>query len=175
MLDGTKIFARSLRISTQSAGGQTSGQVLHYEAGRGELTVRDALSRDPVVFGLDSKTAILAGDRSVSAGELPPGALVAVRFRSEAGKPAMALQVSILASPGSTFTFVGRVAHLDLHLGLLALLDPRDQKSYEISFDPALVRQNSNLREGADATVAARFDGTRYSATSITVSTPAGK
>jgi hypothetical protein len=70
---------------------------------------------------------------------------------------------------------VGRVAHLDLHLGLPALVDPREQKSYEISFDPTTVRLESNLRGGADATVAASFDGTRYSATAITVSTPAGK
>jgi hypothetical protein len=54
--------------------------------------------------------------------------------------------------PGIDFTFGGCGFHLDLHLGLLALVDPREQKSYEISFDPTRIRRESNLRGGANAT-----------------------
>jgi hypothetical protein len=34
---------------------------------------------------------------------------------------------------GIYFTFAGRVAHRNLHRGQLALVDPREQKIYEIS------------------------------------------
>jgi hypothetical protein len=71
--------------------------------------------------------------------------------------------------PGAEFGFSGRVATLDLRAGLLVVVDPRDNKSYEIHFDPAAVRMIGDLQEGADVTVSATFDGSSYTAGTIAV------
>jgi hypothetical protein len=78
-------------------------------------------------------------------------------------------EISILAAPGTAFTFTGRVIHLDMRTGLMALLDPSNKKSYEIHFDPARIQVNGNLQEGADVTTTAGFDGSRYVSTAVMV------
>jgi hypothetical protein len=62
-----------------------------------------------------------------------------------------------------------------LHFGQLALVDPRDDKRYEISFDPDRFAINRDVHEGSDVTVIANFDGTRYSASAVKVIPPANK
>jgi hypothetical protein len=59
--------------------------------------------------------------------------------------------------------------YLDLNRGLLALVDPRDNKSYNVHFDPAARQWTRDLQQGADVTVQADFDGKRYEARAITV------
>jgi hypothetical protein len=175
VLDGKDVFARNIRILTQSPDAQSSGQVLNYDPGRQELSLRDALSPEPIKLRLAGNTVVLRGDRAVSLGELQPGALVAVKFVPAADGRDVAREISILALPGTEFGFSGRVATLDLHTGLLVVIDPRDRKSYEIRFDPAAVRVRGDLREGADVVVTASFDGTRYVAGTIAVNTPPAK
>ena len=68
--------------------------------------------------------------------------------------------------------FTGNVVFLDLHTGSLALVDPRDDKRYEISFDPNRFAISREVHEGSDVTVTANFDGTRYSASAVTVNPP---
>jgi hypothetical protein len=77
--------------------------------------------------------------------------------------------VAILAVPGSSFTFSGEVSSLDLHLGLLVLKSNTDHKTYEISLDPEVVPVSGGLRAGADVTAVTNFDGTRYTAKTLTV------
>jgi hypothetical protein len=56
-----------------------------------------------------------------------------------------------------------------MHNGLLVLVDPRDEKSYQVFFDSASFPASQNLHEGDHVRVAATFDGTRYVANGITV------
>jgi hypothetical protein len=65
--------------------------------------------------------------------------------------------------------FVGNVASLDLHSGLLVVVDPRDDKRYDVFFDSARFPVSRDLREGTDVMVTADFDGARYVANAITV------
>ena len=71
--------------------------------------------------------------------------------------------------------FVGNVVFLDLHSGLLALLDPRDNKRYDVSFDAARFPMSRELHEGADVTLTADFDGSRYVASAITINSAPDK
>jgi hypothetical protein len=59
-----------------------------------------------------------------------------------------------------------------MHSGLLVLEDPRDNKTYEINFDPSRVRLSRDVTVGSDVSVTADFDGTRYVATAITGTSP---
>jgi hypothetical protein len=174
-LDGSDIFARSIRIAGATAAGQSSGQVVRFNASNGELTLRDTLSPEPVTMRVAANARILNGDRTVAPSELRPGALVALTFDPAAGKDPTVRQISILASPGTTFVFVGTIEHLDLRRGLLVLVDPRDNKNYDLYFDPARRAIPREVRQGASVTVQANFDGTRYQTRDITVNGASAK
>jgi hypothetical protein len=51
----------------------------------------------------------------------------------------------------------------------MVLIDPRDDKRYEIFFDSNRFPMGRDLHEGTDLAVTAGFDGTRYVASAITV------
>jgi hypothetical protein len=87
----------------------------------------------------------------------------------------VASKIVILAVPGTAFVFVGNVTSLDLHSGLLVLVDPRDDKRYEVSFDSARFPMSHELHEGTDLTVTADFDGARYVASKIAINSPSDK
>jgi hypothetical protein len=82
----------------------------------------------------------------------------------------LAREIAVLAVPGSSFTFAGEVINLDLRTGLLVLASSTDRKTYEIYLDQAPDTVDDNLRQGAHVSVIARFDGNRYVARSVTVS-----
>jgi hypothetical protein len=174
-LDGTDIFARSIRIASAVPSGQSSGQIVGFDNQTRQLTVRDSISPEPVTMRLAPDATIVSGDRSVGAAELRPGALVALTFDPAADKTPTVREVSILASPGTTFVFVGRIEHLDLRRGLLVLVDPRDNKNYDLYFDPAARALTRDLRPGANVTVQANFDGTRYQSRDIAVNAVSAK
>jgi hypothetical protein len=170
-LDGTDIFARNIRIAGGTPAGKSSGQIVDFRPGSGELIVRDTLSPEPVKMRLASNAVILHGDRTVRPSELQPGTLVTLTFTPESGGSPIVERISILASPGAAFVFSGRIEHLDLHRGVLVLMDPRDNKSYEVYFDPAAHRLTRDLRIGAEVTVQASFNGRRYEGRDIAVNT----
>ena len=87
----------------------------------------------------------------------------------EPGGRDIARHITVLAVPGSTFIFGGSISFLDVHMGLLELVDPRDGKSYQIHFDPARIPASGNLHLGENVTVKANYDGSRYEANEITV------
>lgn len=180
VLDGTTVFARSIRMLSVSPEGECQGQVMSYDAaGRDsadhELTVRDALSRQPVTFRVSAGTAVVRqGEAASSIAEIGPagltaGSLISVKFQSDNKGHGVASQIAILASPGTAFVFVGNVASLDLHAGLLVVVDPRDDKRYDVFFDSARFPVSRDLHEGADVSVTADFDGARYVASAITI------
>jgi hypothetical protein len=174
VLDGTTVFARSIHMLSESPAGDCQGQVMSYDAADRVLTVRDALSRQPIKFRLPGGLAFVRQGQAASSAEpgnadLDAGTLVSVKFQSDNKGHGVASQVSILAAPGSAFVFVGNVASLDLHSGLLVVVDPRDDKRYDIFFDSARFPVSRDLREGTDVMVTADFDGARYVASAITV------
>jgi hypothetical protein len=181
VLDGTTVFARSVHMLSQSPEGDCQGQVLNYDPGRSELTVRDVLSRAPIKLRVPAGTAVRQGENSSSSSAvlgssaLVPGTLISAKFQSDNTGHGVASQIVILAAPGSAFVFVGHVAFLDLHSGLLVLVDPRDDKRYQILFNSADFPMRGDLHEGADVTVTADFNGAGYVARAITVNQAADK
>jgi hypothetical protein len=175
VLDGTTVFARSIRMLSALPEGECQGQVMGYDATDRELTVREALSRQPVKFLVPAGTAVVRQGLAASpvadlgSADLVAGTLIAVKFQSDNKGHGVASLVSILATPGTAFVFVGNVASLDLHSGLLVVVDPRDDKRYDIFFDSARFPMSRDLHEGVDVTVTADFDGARYVANAITV------
>ena len=93
--------------------------------------------------------------------DLVTGTLVSVKFQSDNKGRGVASQIAIVATPGTIFAFVGNVAFLDLYSGLLVLVDPREERSYELSFDADRAPMSRDLHEGAEVTVTADFDGAR--------------
>jgi hypothetical protein len=98
-----------------------------------------------------------------------PGTLVAIKFGPQQNGGDVAQELSVLAVPGSSFTFAGRITSLDLRLGVLVLDSSTNHKTYEIYFDPSVLASNDKLREASDVTVITRFDGNRYVARTLTV------
>ena len=178
-LDGTAVFARSIHMLSQSPQGECEGQVLKYSPGDGELTVRDVLSGEPIRLRVPAGTVVVRrGDEGSSSAEpairdLAAGDLVSVKFQSDNKGHGIAKQIVVLAARGATFVFVGNVVSLDLHSGLLVLVNPQDNKRYEVFLDFAGFPMSRDLHEGSDLAVSANFDGTRYVATGVTInSTP---
>lgn len=174
-LDGTQIFARSIRIARKMPTGQSSGQIVDYRPGTGTLVVRDSISPEPVKMKLAGNAVILQGDRTVGSAELKPGTLVNLAFTPGNGEAPVVRQVSILALPGASFVFSGRVEHLDLRRGLLVIVDPRDNQSYDVYFDPSARHLARDLQQGSNVTVQATFDGRRYQSREIAVNSPIAK
>ncbi len=170
MLDGSTVFARSIRVKTTAAVGESQGVVTSYRADRGELTMRDSLSPSPVRIRIGSSTQIKQGGRMVSASTLGPGSLIAVTFDSNRKSGDLAREISILALPGTHYTFAGQITFLDLSAGLLVLKSSTDNKTYEVHLDSGIV-PDENLHPGAVVTVVTNFDGSRYVARNVTIET----
>jgi hypothetical protein len=175
MLDGTTIFARSIHMLSNLPEGECQGQVVSYDRGKGEMMVRDLLSPAPIKLHVSSATTIVGQGQAVSTGNLIAGTLISIHFQADSTGQNVASKIAVLATPGSAFVFSGNVIFLDLHRGLMALVDPRDDKHYEISFDPNRFSISHDVHEGTAVTVTANFDGTRYAASNVTVNPSASK
>jgi len=171
ILDGSAVFAKTIRLKTVQAVGESQGVVLKYQPDRNEVTIRDAISPLPVRVRLSSSTQFVEGDRAVSARMLTAGSLVAIKFGYEGNGRDVAREISILALPGTQYTFAGQIVHIDLRTGLLVLNSSTDHKTYEIYLDPA-ANPDDNLHAGADVTVFTNFDGSRYVAHNLTINSP---
>jgi hypothetical protein len=169
ILDGSTVFARTIRVKSTGAAGESQGIITGYRADKGELQLRDALSPHTITISVNSQTRIVEGDHNVSSTKLSPGTLVAVKFGPRKDGGQVAREVSVLATPGASFTFAGQVTAIDLRLGLLVLTSSTDHKTYEIYLDPAAPGVDDNLRPSANVTVLARFQDNRYVARSISV------
>ena len=169
ILDGDTIFAKNIRVLSHGTAGESQGQIISFDRTRDQLTLNDALSSKSFVVRIMPGTKVMNNDQEVSINALQPGSLVALQFHPE-GNGIAAQQITILAAPGTNFTFVGKVIFLDLHRGIVALMDPRDKKNYEVHFDPNTVHITGDLHVDSDVTVQASFDGTQYATNGITVS-----
>ena len=171
ILDGNQVFARNIRLRPEAAAGQSQGIVLKYNSD--EVTLRDGLSPSAVKIRLSPSTKFLRDGRTVPSSTLLPGSLISVDFDSRGKGNDVAREISILALPGTRYTFVGQVVHLDLRAGLLVLNSSIDHKTYEIHLNPQ-VTPDDNLQAGANVTISANFENSQYVAHSVTV-TPEGK
>ncbi len=163
------VFARNIRLTGSSTMGESQGVVVAYRADKNSLVLRDPLSPAPMNLHLTPGTTIVRDNRSAPTSDLVPGTLVSVNFLPQPGDGPVARQVTILITPGTEFSFTGRVTALDLHLKLLVVTSITDRRMYDIHFDPAVLPISSDLREGAEVTVLTRYDGTHYVARALTV------
>lgn len=168
VLDNGVVVARNIRLETAAAG-ESQGMVVSYSDSNGELILRDPLSPRPLKLRVTSQTRLVDRGRPAAASRLVRGTLVAVKFSSQKDGGAVAQEVSVLAIPGSTATFVGHVTALDLRANLLVVTSAADGKNYDIYLDTSAIILNDNFRLTADVTVLTRFDGNRYVAQNVTV------
>lgn len=172
-LDKGNLFARNIVIHTGKTEAAANGQVISYNAKSGDVAVRDNLTSQPVRFRLGPATEYRNNGKNASASELRPGALVKVVFGVSPAERNIAKSVEILATPGSTFSFFGRVTHLDLRTGVIGIENKADGKLYEVRFNPADTIAHE-LKIGAEVVINASFDGAKYAAKSVEITKQPG-
>ncbi len=168
ILDGSTVFARSIRLKTSPAVAEGEGVVVRYRADRGELTMRDSISPNPIRVRTSASTRLMQGDRTLPISSLVPGSLISVKFSPEGNGREVAREISILAMPGVNYTFEGQVAHLDLRAGLVVINSSTDHKTYEVYLDPTRT-PDENLHVGSVVTVVTQLEQSRYVARNLTV------
>ena len=167
-LDGAAIFALSIHLLSQSACGDYEGKVLAYNPTTGELTVSSSTVGTPLTLIVSSDTTFVRkGQDAFSSTQSGPsdlqrGSLVSITFDSDNRGHAVANQIAVLATPGARFIFGGNVTAIDVHSGLLALVDPRDDRSYQAHFNSASLLTAQGLRVGQRVRVAVDYDGDHY-------------
>ncbi len=174
MLDGTNVFAASIHILSTQPQGEYEGRVLSYDAGTGVLNLTTEPNRPAFRLVVSSRTTFKrVGQGAFSSAasgpaDLAPGSLVQVKFDSNNRGQGVVTEVSVLAAPGASFVFSGTIAELNLAAGTLAVVDPRDNQSYQISFD-AHAEISQRLSIGEHVRIAADYNGEKYVATGITI------
>lgn len=163
-----KVFAKNVHVETGNGPADASGQIVSFNSRSGDMVVRDDLAGSNVKFRVGPQTVIKNGESSTTFGALRPGALIAVKFSPRSRSTGTADEVSIIAQPGTAFTYFGRVTHLDLRSGLLAIDNQADGKTYEVHLDSS-VRVPDNLIVGSQVTVVAIFQGQQYAVQSLEV------
>jgi len=139
------------------------------------LTVRSGTSSQSIKLLVPANASVVQEGQGKSpsaisvTANLVKGDLVSIEFESDKKGRGIASQIKILAAPGSAFSFNGDLSSLDMHSGLLVLVDPRDGKSYAIHFESRQLPASQTLHEGDHIIVTARYDGSRYVASELTV------
>jgi hypothetical protein len=173
-LDGTNIFALSIHILSRAPQGDYEGKVEIYDPGTTELTLNSVISRQPLKLLVPRDTPITREGQTAFAAQHPGaadlvhGALLSLKFESDNKGHGVATQISVLAVPGADFVFSGSITTLDVAAGHLVVTDPRDDRTYDITFD-SRIQSNQNLHQGDHVMVKATFDGNSYVARSISV------
>ena len=165
VMDGGKLFARTVRVTAATAG-EMSGQVVRYDASKSRLVLHDPGSPEDVTLHVTANTTVTNHDQRASLDALTPGALVHVNF--EPAQNAVT-NIQILAARGNTFTFAGKVVAVDLRTRTVALTNASDQSVRELTINSLDPNSTRLLREGADVSIEAEFDGDRYNARSVTL------
>jgi len=173
-LDGTDVFAISVHILSQLQQGDYSGQVVSYDPTSGNLEVVGERGGDPIRLQVSTNTTFeRKGQGSSTAtpagpGDLQPGSLVSLQFDPDGKGKGSATRITILATPGSAFVFTGNLISLDTLAGTMTVLDPRNDQTYHIQFNPGALASIENIHPGQHVRVATRYDGTRYLAENVT-------
>ncbi|MFL6440015.1 MAG: DUF5666 domain-containing protein [Terriglobales bacterium] len=163
-----KIFAKNVHVQTSNGPADASGQIASFDSKSGNMVLFDQLAGSSVKFRVGPQTRIKSGDSAAGQSSLRPGALIAVKFSPRSRNAGSADEISIIAEPGTAFTYFGRVTHLDIRSGSLSIENRADGKTYDVHFDPS-TRVPDNLLVGSQVTVVATFEGDRYTTQSIEV------
>jgi hypothetical protein len=164
VMDGGKLFALSVRAGS-SAATELNGQVVRYDAAKSQLALRDPVSPESISLKITSSTMVVNRGQATSAQSLSPGMLVRAWF-SAAQRAAS--KIEILAEPGNSFTFAGRIVAVDLRSHVLALSNDSDQSVRELAIDSLDPISLGLLRQDANVTIQAEFDGARYQVRTVT-------
>jgi len=172
MLNGTQVFAKTIWIEGIPPSGNGRGQVVDYDSEAGLLTVRDELSQQPVRFRLTPTTVVREGSQTRSTTDLAPGTLVSLTFGPQQDRYGTIREISVLAHPGTAYSFFGKVTFLDLAGKLIAIDNANDGQNYEIHLEDLPQGTLRNLRQGSEVGISAVFDGTRYVARTVAAAAP---
>jgi hypothetical protein len=170
ILVGPDVFATKLRVQSSSGPAEARGQIQAVDGDM--LEVRDQLSGQVVTVNLPDDAKIKRKKGNASRDDLKPGALVAMTFTPVSREENTIREMEILASPGDSYQFFGKVTHLDLSRGFIAIDNQSDGRSYEVRFDPAMAGNARRLNVGTQVNTVAVFDGQAYNARSLEVSDP---
>ena len=167
MLDGDKIFAKNVRVLTDTGLAEVRGQVISASPGRGTISVRDQLSAKPVTFAVSGATKYSSSKGSATARDVQPGSLIDVQFAPHSGPRDIAQEIIVLAKPGDNYIFSGVVTNLDMSTNSFFVDNQADDQSYEVHFSPVALPDVHALKVGQEVTARAIFDGKQYRATNI--------
>lgn len=169
VIENGKLFALSVRTGPSDAS-ELNGQVVRYDAAKSRLTLREPISPDESVsLRITPSTTVVNRGQPASAQALSPGMLVQVWFSPT---QRAANRVEILAAPGTSFSFSGRIVAVDLRSHVLALSNDSDHSIRELAIGSLESSSLGFLREGADVSIQAEFDGDRYNVRSVTLVSP---
>lgn len=178
ILDGQKLFALSIHLLSSAPEGEYSGRILDYDANSGRLTVASDQSSEPLRLFTRQDTLIGRKGQSTftsapsGPSDLARGSLISVHFAGADRQAAVVSKIDVLAVPGTTFVFSGNISSIDMHSGLLVLLDPRDDQAHRIIFSLTHLPASENVHVGDQARVTATYDGTNYVANEISATKP---
>ncbi len=169
MLDGSKVFAKNVRVITDSGIAEVRGQVVATDAQKGTIRVQDQLSARPVSFRVSPATKYSSFKGNASSADVQPGALVDVQFSADRSNRDVAQEIVVLAKPGDDYIFSGVVTNLDMRSNTLAVENSSDQETYELHFNPAAIEDTRQLKVGSEVTAHAVFDGKEYRASNLRI------
>ncbi|MBV8051511.1 MAG: hypothetical protein JOZ80_10005 [Acidobacteriaceae bacterium] len=169
MLNGITVFAKTIQVDANGGAGSGRGQIVAYDPGAGILTVRDELSDRATRFHLSPTTVVRSDGQTRTTADLVPGSLVSLTFGAQENRDVIR-EVSLLAKPGSTFSFFGPITYVDLSRKLVAIDNQNDDKNYEIHLTAIPRTMLRDLHEGTVVGVSAEFNGSEYVARDLTVS-----
>ena len=173
-LDGTSVFAISIHILSQLSQGDYTGEVASYNPGTGDLELISGAGGQPVRVRIASDTTFARkGQETFTAApatiaDLQRGSLVSIQFAPDGKGRGTATEVTFLATPGAQFVFSGNLIALDMHTGMMVLIDPRDNQRYQIAFAPGTVSSLQDIHSGQRVRVTAQYNGTQYLAQKVT-------
>jgi len=168
VMNGGKLFALSVRAGS-STGTELNGQVVRYDAARSQLILRDPVSPENITLRITPGTIVLNKGQTAAVQSLSPGVLVRTWF-SPAHREVS--KIEVLAVPGSSFTFEGRIVAVDLRSRVLALSNDSDQSTRELVIDALDPASLNLLRQDANVRIRAEFDGDGYRVRSVSPLAP---
>ena len=169
MLDGSRVFAKNIRVLTEAGLAEVRGQVIALHPEKGTISVQDQLSSRPVSFTVSGTTKYSSSKGGASSGDVQPGALVDVQFASDIQHRDVAREIVVLAKPGDNYIFSGVVTGLDMHSNMLVLQNSADDQDYEVHFSSAALADPRALRVGSEVTARTTFDGKQYKASNVRI------
>jgi hypothetical protein len=169
MLDGSRVFAKNIRVLTQPNLAEVRGQVIALHPDKGTISVQDQLSSRPVTFAVGGITKYSSSKGAANSGDVQPGSLVDVQFATDRQNRDVAQEIVVLAKPGDNYIFLGVVTGLDMHSNMLVLANRSDEQDYEVHFSSSALADPRALKVGSEVTARATFDGKQYKASNVRI------